>query len=219
MRGVARRALPAGVAVTSRHRLLSLLVASTALVTVPLAAQTGFGLVGGITRSQLATESDTYDNHRTGLALGLTYVRSVHGRLQFAPELLYIQKGFGIPYGTSTFGPTVSVLELPLLLRAQFGAGALKPFLLGGLAPALKLSCTYSTDGTTSGSTACDTDPSVDTRFQRFDFGAVFGAGLAYSRFSMSVRYDVGLVDIITDNGRAITSKNRSLMLLGGVSF
>ena len=201
------------------RKLISMFVAAAALVTAPLTAQSRFGIVGGLVSSNLTISGGGVSasfSSRTGFAGGLSMTHPISKDLEFAPELLYVQKGSKLTEGSTSFAVKLGYVELPLLFRAKFGSSATRPFVLAGPAIGVKASCKFKgSDGSTSVSADCGTDFKVKST----DFGAMFGAGIAANRYSVSVRYDLGLSNIADGADAGSTAKNRTFLLLVGISL
>ncbi|HEV2130589.1 MAG TPA: porin family protein [Longimicrobiaceae bacterium] len=162
-------------------------------------------------------ESAQPNQPRRGVAAGAFVRFGLRRGLSVQPELLYAQKGYEVT------GPTLhlSYVELPFLFRADLRAPearGLRPFLYGGPAPAVLVSCTVF--GTTvqgpyrdrcgeADATPTGTDPAA------YDLGLVLGGGLGYGRFALEVRHTRSLIDIGAWKG-AEKSTNRALTVLLG---
>lgn len=208
-------------------RLFLAPLAGMVLLSAPAAAQSSFGIVGGLVRSEaeLASEgiSISFDK-RSGFALGLSMEHQLSPMLSFAPEAMYVTKGFEVEFEGDAFGLKFGYLEVPLLLRATFGsagAGA-RPWVTAGPAVAFKLSCDATIDAdeieAEAECTEVDEGEEEPNEFKSVDFGLMVGAGVDFGRFGVSVRYDLGLANIL-DTTEDVSYKNRALMLLGSVRF
>lgn len=195
---------------------------SLALVAVvaaaPLSAQSKFGLVGGMTSSTISSEDDisSYVKSRSGFAFGIS-MGGGSGKIAFAPELLYVNKGYAVDLNSFGAGDVnLSYVEAPLLFRASFGQSKTKPFLTLGPTIAMKISCKVSAEDE---SEDCDTgDDEESLLINSTDIGVMAGAGVDFGRFSVSARYEMGMTNIVKDNeGNSV--KNKSLMLLAGFKF
>lgn len=200
--------------------LLSTLIAASAFAAAPLTAQSSFGLVGGIVSSNITISgggaSVSY-NTRTGFAAGVSMAGPISQGLEFAPELLYIQKGSQINNGSSSVGLKVSYVELPLLFRVKFGSSSTRAFVLAGPAIGVKASCKLTaSSGGTSGSEDCDNS---DEGLKSVDFGLMFGAGIAHNRLSASVRYDLGLANTLKSTTSGLSYKNRVWLAMVGITL
>ena len=156
---------------------------------------------------------------RRAIAAG-AFVRFVlHQGLSVQPELLYAQKGYEVT------GPTLhlSYVELPILLRADVRATEAKgvrPFLYGGPAPAVLVSCTvFGTTVQGSYRERCGEAESTPPRDDpaAYDLGLVLGGGLGYGRLALEMRHTRSLIDIRAWEG-AEKSTNRALTVLLGYS-
>jgi hypothetical protein len=184
-----------------------------------------FGLVGGYASSEISVSSDVLSlslDSRPGFAAGVSASRDIGGGFTFAPELLYVQKGFEINDEGNSVALKLNYIELPLLFRADFGSGSAQPFVMGGPVIAFKASCNVSGSNEEVDVTLeCNEFASGgddEAEFKSVDYGVMFGAGLQFGRVSASVRYDLGLANVI-DVGEDISYKNRSLMILLGLRF
>ena len=199
--------------------LFSTLVATAVLAAAPLTAQSSFGIVGGLASSNITISGGGVSasfSSRTGFAGGVSMTHPISKDFEFAPELLYVQKGSKVKDGSSSLGVKLAYVEVPLLFRAKFGSSATRPFVLAGPAIGVKASCKLKgSDGGTSVSADCGSDFKVKSA----DFGVMLGAGLAANRFSVSVRYDLGLSNIADGADAGSSAKNRTFLFLVGVSL
>ena len=201
-------------------------LAGMAVLAAPATAQSSFGVVGGFVSSEAELSSEgisvSFDK-RSGFAIGLSMQHQLSPMLSFAPEAMYVTKGFEVEFEGDAFGLKFGYLEVPLLLRASFGnpgAGA-RPWVTAGPSVAFKLSCdaTVSSGEVEAEAQCTEVDEEEDpAEFKSVDFGMMFGAGVDFGRFGVSVRYDLGLANIL-DTTEDVTYKNRALMLLGSVKF
>jgi hypothetical protein len=196
------------------------------LLAAPAVAQSTFGVVGGFVKSEAEVAGDgisiSFDS-RSGFAIGLSMQHQITPTLSFAPEAMYVTKGFKVESEGDEFGLKFGYLEVPLLLRASFGqAGAsARPWIAAGPSVALKLSCdaTVTLDDIEAETECTDTEDEDDpAEFKSIDFGIMLGAGVEFGRLGVSVRYDLGMANIL-DTTEDVTYKNRALMLLGSVRF
>lgn len=169
--------------------------------------EAGFGCV----------ESAQPNQPRRGVVAGAFVRFTLHRGLSVQPELLYAQKGYEVT------GPTLhlSYVEVPILFRADLrapDARGLRPFLYGGPAPAVLVSCTVF--GTTVNGPYRDRCGEAEATPARddpagYDLGLVLGGGLGYGRFALEVRHTRSLIDIRAWEG-AEKSTNRALTVLLG---
>ena len=196
-----------------------------ALLTAPVAAQSSFGIVGGFVNSEAELSSDAISltlDSRSGFALGVSMEHRISSTVSFTPEAMYVTKGFDIEFEGNSAGLKFGYLEIPLLLRASFGSegASARPWVTGGPSVAFKLSCdaTVDAEGVEVEGECSDIDEESPAEFKSIDFGVMFGAGIDFGRIGASVRYDLGLANIL-DSTDDVSYKNRALMLLGSVRF
>lgn len=208
----------------ARFGILTLLVAGAA---APVAAQGTVTVLGGFVSAETEVGGDigsiTFDS-RSGIAAGVGYDWALGSSLVFAPEVLFVQKGFEVEDGGDSFGVKIGYIEIPLLVRANLGSAgsSIRPFLLGGPSVAFELSCklTATADDVGSASADCDADPEDGLLLKSVDFGLMFGGGLQFGRYGITVRYDLGLADISDfEATEDVSYKNRALMILGSIGF
>ena len=199
-------------------------IAWLGLVLVPLVAaraQVRGSVIGGYVSAKLAASFQgttvTFAS-RTGFAVGLGMTRPVARDIEFAPEFLYVQKGFDQTAGTDELKFKLGYLEVPVLFRAMFAAGAsARPFITAGPDIGVRVSCSgESTSGGSSVSQDC-TDVG-NSGIKSFDFGVMFGAGVTVRSVTVTARYDAGLADIQKNPPSGQSLKNRALMILVGLT-
>ncbi len=200
-----------------KMRLAFLALPLFALAT-PAHAQSGLSVVGGVVSSTFSAEDDTGAEatgiaSRTGFAAGLGLSGAMGDGLAFAPELLYAQKGGNEDGGDGYLKMTF--LEVPLLFRyALGGSSSAKVFLTAGPTVAYLLSCNLGGSGE---SQSCDDAYGPDDSYKKLDYGVLFGAGVSFSRITISARYDLGLANM--DKADGYSHKNKALMLLGAYAL
>ena len=205
------------------RKLISTVGVAAVLGSTPLVAQSRFGIVAGVTSSKVTISgsgaSVSFDP-RTGFAAGLSMAHPKGRDLEFVPELLYVQKGTKLASDEGAVGLKISYVQLPLLFRAKFGSSSVRPYVTAGPAVGVKASCKLSlSSGGTSISDDCDAADLGGTGFKSVDFGVIVGAGIAAKRLSLSVRYDLGLANILDGGDGSVTYKNRSWLALVGYAL
>jgi hypothetical protein len=156
---------------------------------------------------------------RHGFAGGAFVRVGLSRSLSLQPELLFVQKGFEVT------GPTLhlSYIELPVLLRADLRgteAGGVRPFLYGGLAPALLTSCTVfgtHVEGAYHGRCGEVEPADVQLEPRSYDLGLALGGGLNVMGLVVELRHTRGLIDNQV-RPHAERSTNRALTALVGYS-
>jgi hypothetical protein len=154
---------------------------------------------------------------RAGFAAGLGLTRDIAHDIAFAPELLYVQKGFDQTSGTGAsaeeFKFKLSYIEVPILFRASFAGGSARPFITAGPAIAFKISC--SGEASTGGSSVSqDCNVNGGPNLNSMDFGVIVGAGIGYRNLTFSARYDAGLANLEKNAPAGESLKNRAWIFL-----
>jgi len=201
------------------------LVATTGLLALgaaSLAAQSpSVGVLAGVTSSNVTVSGDNFSaslESRTAISGGISLRFPLGGMLDLEIDGIYAEKGTKISDGGDSAELKLSYIDVPVLLRYTLGTSSAKPFLLAGGSLGMKLDCKV---GATSGSVSADADCTDinDDDQKSIDLGATFGGGIAFNRFSVQARYTISLGDIFDDNDDSISSKNKALFLLAGLSF
>lgn len=212
----------------------ALFIGFALLASQPANAQTVVGVKGGVSIASLSTAdfaglvpdlgivTGDLDGTRTGLLVGGFASFSFGETFFLQPEVLYAQKGGrgeitfdGIPVD---WGFDIDYLSVPVLLGLSFPleSGTVEPRLYAGPEVNFELACSLVAEfGGTSESEDCG------ELTESVDFGAVFGAGIAFGLDAidllLDVRYGLGLTDIGSGDGQSI--KNRSWQFTAGVGF
>jgi hypothetical protein len=197
----------------------------------PASAQLSVGLVAGGTSA--STSSDGIGRSPissvTGFAGGLSLTAPLSTSISLAPEILFAMKGTTdqlsvnstgiVPHETGT--SRISYVEVPVLLRATFGSGVIRPFVTVGPEIAFMTGCSFTiagTDPSANGKSACSQGtPFTESGVRSTDAGAIVGAGLASGRWSVSLRYDIDFTNSSQDTYGGY-ARNRTLMAVFGVT-
>jgi hypothetical protein len=203
------------------------IVASALFLILPASAfAQGFGVKLGVNFGSLTPEADEdpdTSRHR-GLVGGVWFRKASTTRVSFQVEGLFSEKGVKFDQllidEQGTVGSAdvrVRYIEIPLLARADFGApgSSTRVFVVGGAAPALKLSSRvkFEFEGQ---------ERTVDTSddIKPLDVGLVGGLGLEFRRALVEVRYTHGLLHINEDDNDPEDSiKNRVFSVIVGFRF
>lgn len=219
------------------------------LVAIPLivgvlsaqsAPRTSFGILVGGTAAKLSDvdvgAADLFNGlstikYRYGFQVGAYVNRSFNSMFSLQPELHYVQKGTKLEIGGTSPGSLtidLSYVEVPVLLRADFGSASWRPFVTAGPTFSFRVGCkaTAKTSGATL-SVDCkefDDDGTIADPFETTDFGATVGAGLVGSlggqRALVQLRYGRGFKTVIKDvaasGGSTQAPKNAVLSLVFG---
>ncbi len=217
-------------------RIVSAFLFTAVLVAVApterASAQMELGVRVGVTVSDISLDSDGIEpafDSRSGFNLAAYLDVPLGGGLSFQPGLGFTQKGAelndDIEGEEVSLGLHLDYLEVPLLFRYAFPTtGSLGVHLLAGPALAFESGCSLVVEGEGASveidcdETGAEDDFEVDT--ESFDFGAMFGAGLAFPlggvTGTVEALYNVGLRDVGGDGGDE-SAKNRALYLTAGI--
>lgn len=133
-------------------------------------------------------------------------------------EGLYTQTGVKTPQGTLTNGRELDYIDLPAYLRFVIPTPSIKPYAFLGPQISFEIRCKSATD------TDCpDIEPISNEERKQTVYAGIIGAGIRFgsrTAFSVEGRYVYGLTNLklgtITDDE---SYKNRTFMILGGISF
>lgn len=190
-------------------------------------SQITYGIKGGVTesflQSKVGSSSQNY-NFRTGYQIGAFAEMPLNRNISLRPSLQLTQKGFKKVEGTTgtafywNRNFSTNYLELPLDVvynfhlnhdaKIQVGTG---PVFGIGLFGKNK---TIITGSDSTGQPHTEYWEGTDAFDKRFDFGWDFLVSLKCHRASISVNYNHGLVNLLTDGDH--TAKNRSFALTLG---
>ena len=176
------------------------LVVIAAAALLPLDARAQLQIKVGASFAS-TTESDYVPDvkNQTGFAAGVGWGIPFGKRLDFYPELLYVQKG--AKYGDDA-ALKIDELDLPLMLRWNLPIDVLLPYLYAG--PQLEFGLNCKAAG----------DDCVDTN--DFRWGAVLGLGVRLGGLvTLEGRYNWTFNDISDQ----IASKPRTILLLAGLDL
>jgi hypothetical protein len=155
-------------------------------------AQGRFGIRGGVTISkqsfdQGGLDEDPESKFGGDLAI-LANLPIGEGFFMIQPELHWLQKGYKISDATNggDITSTLNYLELPVLLRLNFGE-TVKLFAFAGPSVGYLLGGKYENDTVSE---------DVKDIYNDLDFSAHIGAGIGFGALEIDVRYMAGLSDI-----------------------
>jgi hypothetical protein len=179
----------------------------------PSYAQVTGGVKVGVNFADLSIEDDDeieeFDK-RTGLAIGGFVEMPVAPQISIQPEVLFSQKGAKIEEGGDEFKIKFDVVQIPVLVKARFGAGATRPFVVFG--PGFG----FRTSAKAQFNDEEEEDLKDDTK--AMDFSGIVGAGVEFGRGSVEVRYDHGFTNL-DDSDEGAEAKSRTISILFGVGF
>lgn len=199
-----------------------ILAALCVAVVMPQTLQAGVGLKAGISLSEFRLTSVqpptfSFGNLRYyvgGLSFGLSL-----GIVAIQPEVLYTRMGARYAAGGDSLEYRFDYIQVPVMLRINvIPVGPLRPFICGGAYGSylLKAKGVMVIDGATN-------EGDLTEDYQRYDYGAVGGAGLAFHLPGITLtaegRYNLGLKNILKNPAAGEAIKNRSIMVLAGIAF
>ena len=158
---------------------------------------------------------------KTGIAVGAEAGYWISDNLGISTGLAYVQKGANITnvqYGDS-YSIVYRYLQMPVLLKATFGSGPVKPFFFAGPEIGLKLSATQS--GPILGRDTTVNAP--DSLLKKFNIGILLGAGITYqvnpkTMLFLEAGYDHGMSNI-SPNERYFAVSTRDIRASLGILF
>lgn len=172
--------------------LILALLSSMHLIT----AQSTIGIRAGVISSKQDIQNNSFiDEAGSKLGADVAFVADFPiGILSISPEFHWLQKGGKIEDlqgSVGEFSRTFNYLEIPLLLKLNFGQ-KVGFFLLAGP------SVGYLLNGTDKDMDGSTTDIDLDF-YKRVEYGAHAGAGIGIGPIRVDVRYIFGLNDIFDD--------------------
>jgi opacity protein-like surface antigen len=161
-----------------------------------------FGVIAGVNSSSLKIEpAEDFDvEGRTTFGAGLFMNLQANDFLSLQVTPMYLQKGGNAKVDFDFLDYTeyrADYLEIPILIRLNFDAGMIKPYLLAGPSLGFQLNSTYlNSDGE-------EVDISNDTK--NLDLSLVLGAGLEIELDNLSLfgqlTYNHGLSNLDNSDG------------------
>ncbi len=207
----------------SVRQLLRTVLAIFVVLGVPGAAASGqevrVGLKIGLAASHQTEDREGLREAVTGLTAGPFASLELSDLLTVQVEALAIQKGWE---QSSDMHLHISYLESPLLLVVRPLRTSIRPVVIGGVAPALELSCDFAFPAPPSSDSEVWTAECSHQRSERADFGLVLGAGLEWRAGALAMvlegRYAHGVLDIAGDDVFRVV-KNRTKYLFLSVAL
>jgi hypothetical protein len=222
-----------------------LIMIATLFFATNVMAQVQLGLQGGVNLGDVSldpTPTGTTTTLRTGVMFGGVLFYGFSPILGVQIEPAYVQVGSKEEYSETDGGHTYKMegtvkgdyLEIPVLLKATFGEGPVKPFITAGAAVGFLLGDItsegdkYTVDGVDVTSLV-PSDQRTDTlKTKSTDFMLRFGGGvvipLGQANIFIEGLYSLGLTDINDDpdntvNGTVMTVKTTGIQIKAGVMF
>ncbi len=162
-----------------------------------LAGQSSVGIRAGVISSkQNVQDGNIGEDYKSKLGADVALIADFPiGIMSISPEFHWLQKGAKIEDLNGTVGEvsrTFNYLEIPLLLKLNFGKGTGFFFMAGP-------SVGYLLDGTDKDMDGQTNDIDLDF-YKRTEWGAHVGGGIALGPLRIDLRYIFGLTDIFDDN-------------------
>lgn len=154
------------------------------------ATGSAIGVVVGINYANFAYDEEPEETPDSllGLALGVRYINDFTPNLGVQTGLLYTQHGFSREAGGIEASTTLNYLEVPILLRASYPMGNIRPKAVLGPYLAYFLSGSVETDGE-------DTTPDgFEDNIASIEYGIQVGAGVEIDAGPGAVAVDVKYV-------------------------
>ncbi|NNG27824.1 MAG: PorT family protein [Ignavibacteriaceae bacterium] len=198
--------------------LLSLIVFITVFIS-PLNAQVQLGLQAGTNLGDVSldpTPESVTTGMRTGIMFGgvLFYSFSPIFGLQVEPA--YIQKGATVDISMTQLEGTITgdYIDIPVLLKASFGDGPVKPYLLAGASIAFLL-------GDVKLEIDNATEETLETKST--DFILNFGGGVLIPAGQVNIfiegQYNLGLTDVNDEPEDDMKIKSTGIQIKAGALF
>jgi len=215
--------------------LLSFIVLLTSFIS-PLNAQVQLGLQAGANLADVTwdpTPVGFETGMRTGFMFGGVLFYSFSPILGLQVEPAYVQKGATANLSLTVEGMPIQAeatiaadyLDIPVMLRASFGDGPAKPYLLAGASVAFLLGDVIMEidKATLYGQDVTSLIPS-DAREQKLevkstDFILNFGGGVIIYNIFIEVQYNLGLTDVNNEQNDNTKIKTTGIQIKAGVFF
>ena len=212
----------------NRFVRIALPVALLAAAPLQLQAQNVIGIKGGLNVSDVSTDDPAFEeltDSKTGFVGGAYFNLPLGSTFALQPEALFSQQGFK---GTDPELPDyeaqfkVNYFQIPVLVKAQFPSGDIRPAVYAGPVVSFESSCKFglSAEGQ-SAEVDCDQADAGDRKST--DFGAAFGGNLDWFVgpvvVTFDVRYLLGLTNLNDDPDSDDSVKNRVWQFMAGVGL
>lgn len=175
---------------------------------------------------------------KTGFGAGLIATFPLNDRFALQVEPMFMQRGVGLEGSENDGGDTYSIkqnirlsfIDVPVLVRAAFGSGNLRPYIAAGPYAGYLLSAKAKIDEARFNGQPVDgfegQEEDVKDDLKSFDFGLNFGGGLSIpagrGNLMVEALYNLGLSNLEDsgDNTEAVSdARNRGVMVKAAYSF
>ncbi len=211
-----------------------------ALFIPPLDAQVQVGVQAGVNLTDIKTDltqEGFKTAFRTRFLVGGMLSYNFLPMLSLQVEPAYVQKGAAVDSSWTENGATVKAeatfsanyFDLPVLLKASFPSGFVRPYLLAGASVAFLLGdakrnidkVTWAGQDVTSLFSSNEREKTV--KIKKTDFILTFGAGITIpiSLFNLFIegRYDLGLKNVNNEPANNTEFKTRGIQIKTGIMF
>jgi hypothetical protein len=176
------------------------------------------GVRVGVTSARQADEGEDFRGTRADASGGAFVTLAVSDLVAMQLELLASQKGWD-------HSPDVylhlTYIEFPLLFTVRASSSPLRPFIAGGVSPAVEVSCSYAFPPPPAPASQPALADCAQRRTGKFDVGMALGGGVEWDsrsvRLALEARYVHGVVDLARDIEYRV-AKNRAGYLLASVA-
>ena len=191
-------------------------------------AQVHFGVLGGVNLATVSVdpmpEEGLEFSNLTCFGFGGVLDYYLGESISLHLEPMYLQKGTKMimtmeGLGELTGEMNASYIEIPVMLKFEFGANNVRPYIMGGPTIGYRLSAEMKTSFGGEEQTEDMKETTKD-----FDYGVVFGGGVSMqmgnNTFFVEGRYSLGLANINDDpEDPDTTIKTKGIQVFAGITF
>jgi hypothetical protein len=152
-------------------------------------------------------ELDDLLGNRTGFVAGGFVDVPFTPQVSFAPEVLFTQKGARTEILDNSVAFELTQLQIPLLFKANFVSGPVRPFVAVGPAFGFNTSTKLTTE---IGGDKEEVD--FDDETEGIEYSLVVGGGVKFGQASVELRYDLGLSNLSSSETGDIKSRTFSIL-------
>lgn len=197
-------------------RVVVLVAALVALGAAPTFAQGNFsaGVKGGVNFAKVSFDPDEDSaccDMRTGFIGGLFVVAPINESIAIQPEFLYSMQGAKLDFDGFEEELQIDYFQIPILVRADFGATNVRPFVLFGPTIGFNVKAKE---------VFGDDEDDIKEDVKNVDIGFAIGAGVQFGAGSVEARYTHGLTNASEDSEEeGFEAKHRVFSILVGFRF
>jgi opacity protein-like surface antigen len=198
--------------------ILMLCLASVAFSQTPMSV----GIQGGLNLANLSFDPSMTPSPSTRTAFGFGGVLEIGVNEMFfiQPELLYLSGGAKWEYTGGTTTMKFDVLSVPVLVKAKFDAGQMKPYVFAGPEVGFKLKAEQEVAPTSGTATTTDMKDNTESMNLSIDFGAGAEYNLdAKTALYLDGRYSLGMTNLDKTANSTQKVKTTGIQFFVGVKF